>query len=102
MALEAGVLAGHDRLAQHRSDVVVANDDPPLGREFTNLLAVDRDQAGDRARLVVIQRADRRDIVGVDEDQATECAQEGGHDEEREEARLPGESDDDTGARPER
>ncbi len=81
-------------------DVVVADHDAPLGGEFADLLAVGRHQPGNGARLVVVERADGGDIVGVDEHQSAESAQKGGHDEKREQAGPPGESDDDPGAGP--
>ena len=60
-----------------RRDVVVANHDPPLGGELADLLAVVGDQSGDGARLVVVQRADRGDIVRVDEHQPARVCREG-------------------------
>ena len=36
--VEPGVLGGDDRLAQHRRDVVVADDDAPLGGELADRL----------------------------------------------------------------
>ncbi len=80
--LELGVLAGDDGLPQCRRDVVVANDDAALGGELADLLSVGGHQPGDGAWLVVVERADRSDIVRVDEGQAAEGAQEGSHDEE--------------------
>jgi hypothetical protein len=102
MAFKLRVLAGDDGLPQDRRDVVVANHDPPLGCEFADLLAVAGDQSRDRARLVIVQRADRRDVVRVDEHQAAQCAEERRDDEEREEARPTREPDDNPGAWPER
>ena len=40
VAIELGVLGGDDRLAQERVDVVVADDDAPLGGELADDLAV--------------------------------------------------------------
>jgi hypothetical protein len=38
--IEAGILGRDDCVAEHRRDLVVADDQPPLGRELTNRLSV--------------------------------------------------------------
>ena len=67
-------------------------------RRSSDLLTIARHQPRDRARLVVVEGADCRDIVRVNEDQAPERPEKGREDEERQEARTTGESDDDPGA----
>ncbi len=43
--LEVGVFGGHDGLAQHRGDVLVADHDAALGGELTDDLSVARQEA---------------------------------------------------------
>ena len=73
--LEVGVLGGDDGLAQHRRDVVVADDDAPLGGELADdARRCERGQAGDGVRAVVVERADLREVVGEGEEHAADGA----------------------------
>ena len=93
--LEVGVLGGDDRLPQHRRHVVVADDDAALGGELADHLAVAREEAGDRVRLVVVERADLGQVVGVGEEHAAERAEQRGDQEQGDEDRLLRHADDD-------
>ena len=88
--LEVAVFAGDDRLTQHRRHVVVADDDAAFDRELADHPFVAREQAGDRVRLVVVERADLRNVVGEREEHAADGAEHGGDDEERDQIRRCG------------
>ena len=84
-----------------RRDVVVADDDAALGRELADQLAVAGQSAGDGVRLVVVERADlaegrrrRRRTTPLS------VPSKGGSDEQRRDAGLPCEANDDSGAWP--
>ena len=95
MAIELRVLGGDDRLAQKRVDVVVADHHAPLCRELADHLAAGRVDARDRARRVVVERRHLRQIAGVGEEDAAQHAEHRGDDEERDDARVTGDANDD-------
>ena len=82
------VFGGDDGLTQYWRDVVVADDDAPLGGELADLLAVAGQEPRNRVRLVVVERADLGDVVGVGEEDAAERAEQRRDDEERDETGL--------------
>ena len=64
-------------------DVVVADDDPALGGELADDVAVARQDAGDGVRPVVVEGADLGEVVGVGEEHAADRAEQRGGQEER-------------------
>ncbi len=70
VGVELGVLGGHDRLPQHRRDLVVGDDDAPLRRELADDLAAGGVDARDRARGVVVERRDLGQVARVDDEHA--------------------------------
>ena len=97
VAVEPRILRGHDGVPQRHRDVVVADDDPPLGRELADDVAVERLEARDRARCVVVERGDLRQVVAVREQQAGNRAGDRREDEQRDDAGAAGKADDETG-----
>jgi hypothetical protein len=93
--LEPGVLGGQDGLPQRRRDLVVADDDTPLGGELANHLAIAREEARDRAGLVVVERADLGKVVSKRKQNAAQCSEQGRDDKEHRQARLPGDRGED-------
>ena len=83
MAVELRVFGRDDRLPQQRVDVVVADDDAPLGGELADQLVVGRVDARDGAGGVVVERGDLRKVAGVREEHAAQDAGQGGGDEQR-------------------
>ena len=79
---EVGVLDGHDRVAQHRGDVLEADDDAPLDRELADQAAVGREDLGDDVRLEVLERGDLGQVALVGEEDADERAAQDGDGEE--------------------
>ena len=94
MLLKVRVLTGENRLPQHRRDVVVTNHDAPLDSELIDDLPVACEQAGDRVGLIGVEGADLGQIVGVGEEDAAECPEQRHDHEEGDEARLPGDPND--------
>ena len=88
MLLEIRVLAGDDRLAQRGRDVVVADDDAPFDGELADDPAVAREHTGNGVRLIAVERADLRKVVGVREEHAAEGAQQSGDHKKDHEHRL--------------
>ena len=97
MAVEPRILRRHDGLPQRHRDVVVADDDAPLRRELADDVAVERLEARDRARCVVVERGDLRQVVAVREQQAGDRAGDRREDEQRDDAGAAGKADDETG-----
>ena len=97
VAIELGVLGRDDRLAQQRVDVVVADDDAALRGELADDLAVGGVDARDRARRVVVERGDLRQVAGVGEQHAAQDAEHRRDDEQRDDAGVAGDADDDVG-----
>ena len=97
--IEFGVLGGDDRLPQQRVDVVVADHDAPLRGELTDHLAAAGGDAGDRARGVVVERRHLRQIAGEREHDAAQNPEHRGHDEQRDDAGIAGDADDDVSHR---
>jgi hypothetical protein len=97
MTVEVGVLSGDDRLSQQRVDVLVGDNHPPLGREFADDLAVVGHDPRDRVRRVVVERRHLRQIAGVGEEDAAQDPQHGDDHEERDQARVLRDPDDDVG-----
>ena len=94
MVVEVLVFGRDDRVAQVRRDVVVGNDEPPLGRELAERLAVRRVDARDRARRVVVEPGDERQVAGIREHHAAQDAQQRDGDEQRREPGVAGEAND--------
>src|SRR5262249_54638824 len=94
MPFELGVLGGDDRMAQQRVDIVVADDDPALSGEFADDLAVGSVNARDRARRVVVERGDLREIAGVGKQHAAQDPQHRDADEEPGDAGVARDADD--------
>ena len=84
--VEVGVLGGDDRVAQHRVDVVVADDDAPLRRELADDLPVGGVDAGDRARVVVVEGGNLREVRRVGEQYAAQDAEHRHDHEQRDDA----------------
>ena len=80
--IEFRILRGDDALAKYWIDVVVRDDDPALGREFTEHLAVRSIDARDGARRVVVEGRDFREVGGVREEDTAQDAQQGRRDEQ--------------------
>ena len=93
MLLELRVLGGEDGLLQLRRDRLVRNDLAPLDGELADDLAVRAVDAGDRARRVVVERGDLRQVAGVGEDHAGRDAEDRGDDEQRDDDGAAGEAD---------
>jgi hypothetical protein len=72
VCVEALVFGRDDRVAQMRRDFVVGDDEPPFGRKFRQRVAVRRIHASDRARRVVVQSRNERQVAGVGEHHAAE------------------------------
>ena len=87
--LEVAVFAGDDGLTEHGRHVVVADDDAALDRELADDALVASQQAGDRVRLIVVERADFRNVVGEREEHAADSPEHGRDDEERDQAGVP-------------
>ena len=92
--LELGVLGGDDGLLQLRRDRLVGDDLAPLDRELADHLAARAVDARDRARRVVVERGDLRQVAGVGEDDAGRDAEDRGDHEEDDEAGAAGDADD--------
>ena len=86
--LERRVLGGEDRLFQERRNGFVGDDLAPLNRELTDDLAVRPIDARDRARRVVVEGRDSREVSGVGEEHAAGEPEHGGHREENHDARA--------------
>ena len=82
MTEKAGILGGDDRLSQHLGDVVVADDDPLLGRELPDLLAAGRIHPCDGAWRVVVKRRHLRQVSGIGEHHAADASSERRHDKD--------------------
>jgi hypothetical protein len=93
--VEVGVLGRDDGIAQDRVDVVVADDDAPLGRKFADHLPVRRVDAGNRAGAVVVERGNLGQIAGVGEEHAAQHAEHRRDDEQRDDRGVAGYTDDD-------
>src|SRR5204863_8371806 len=91
--IELRVFGGDDRLVEHRVDVVVADDDAPLGGEFADDLAVRGVHTGDGARRVIIERGDLRQVAGVREQHAGADPEHRRHDEQRGDAGVTRDTD---------
>ncbi len=94
MAVEPCIFRSHDRVPQRHRDVAVADDDPPLRGELPDDVAVERLEARDRARCVVVERRDLRQVVTVREQQARQRARYRREDEQRDDAGAAGKADD--------
>ena len=92
--VELLVLGGDDRLAQPRRDLVVADDDPALGRELADDRAVVRVDAGDGVRRVVVERGDLRQVAGEDEEHTAHRSEHRGDGKERYDQRLTCDTND--------
>ena len=95
MAIELGVLGRDDRLAQQWVDLVVADDDAALRGELADHLSGAGVDAGDRARRVVVERGDLRQVTGVGEHHAAEDAEHRRHHEQRDDPGVACDPDDD-------
>ena len=71
----AGVFGREHGVTQVRRDLVVANDLAALDGEFANQLAGLAKHARDRVGLVIIERADFREVVGIREQHAAHRAE---------------------------
>ncbi len=88
------VLGGEDRVPEGRRNVLVPDDDAPLDREFANDVPARAVDARDRARGVVVERGDLREIAGEGEDHARDAPEHRRDQEEDDEARAPGYAND--------
>ena len=82
MIEKAGILGGDDRLSQYLGDVVVADDDPLLGRELPDLLAAGRIHPRDGVWRVVVKRRHLRQVSGIGEHHAADASSERRHDKD--------------------
>ena len=80
--------------SQLRRDRFVRNDLAALDGELADDLAARAVDARDRARRVVVERGDLRQVAGVGEDHAGGDAEDRGDDEERDDAGAAGDSHD--------
>ena len=94
VALELGVFGRDDRLPQRRVDVVVAHDDAALRGEFADDFALRGVEPRDRARRVVVERGDLREVARVCEQHTAEDAEQRRHHEQRRDGRVAREADD--------
>ena len=92
MLLELGVLGGEDRLPQLRRDRLVGDDLAPLDGELADDLAARAVDARDRARRVVVERGDLRQVAGVGEEHAARDAEDRGEHEEDDDPGAAGET----------
>ena len=95
VAVELRILGGDDRLAEHPVDVVVADHHAPLRGELADHLPSAGVDARDRARRVVVERGNLRQIAGVGEEDAAQNAERRRDDEQRDDAGVAGYPDDD-------
>jgi hypothetical protein len=96
MIEEAGVLRGQDRLPEDQRDLVVPDDDPPFHRELADERSVPPEHPRDGVGSVVVERGDFGQVVGVGEQDAAQRAAEGCGQEQRDNAGLAGEADNDS------
>ena len=82
MAKEGGVLRGDDRVPEHLRDVVVADDDPPLGRKLGDLFATGRIHPCDGVWRVVVQGCHLCAVWGVGEHHTADTTGERRHDQQ--------------------
>ena len=92
--IEVAVFRGNDRHPQVRRDLVVADHEPAFDREVADALPVGAVDAGDRARVVVVERRNLRQVARVGEDHAGERAQPRRRQEQGGNDRVAGEADD--------
>jgi hypothetical protein len=95
MPIELCIFGRDDRLAKDRIDIVVADDDTALRRELADDFPVRRVDARDRARRVIVERRDLRQVADVGEEDAGADAQHRDQDEEGGDAGVARDSDDD-------
>ena len=95
MAIELRVLGRDNRLPQQRVDIVVADDDAPLRRKLADHLSVRGIDPRNRARRIVVERRHLRQVAGVREQHAAQNSQHRRQDEQRDDAGLAGDFDDD-------
>ena len=93
--IEPVVFGGEDRLLELRRDRLVGDDLAPLDGELADDLAARAVDARDRARRVVVERGDLRQVAGVGEDDAGRDARGRREQEERDDAGAASEADDD-------
>ncbi len=91
---ELRILGGENRLPQLNWNVLIPDDGPPLGGKLADDPAVSPEDTRDRVGHVVVERGDLRQIVGVREEHAAQCAQQRRHDKEDREAGLTGDFED--------
>ena len=90
--VEVLVFRRDDRVAQVRRDLVIRNDEPPLGRKLAERFSIRCVDARDRARRVIVQPRDEGQVAGVGEHHAAEDPEQGDRDEQRGQPRMPGEA----------
>ena len=83
MIFEGLILGRDDGLSQKRRDLLVPHDNPPLGGELADGLALEVEDARDGIGRVVVQSGNLRQVVGRREQQAAERAQRGREHEEQ-------------------
>ena len=94
VALELGILGRDDRLTQDRVDVVVADDDPALGGELADHLALGGVETRDGAGRVVVERGNLREIAGVREQNAAQNSEQRRDDKQRADGGIAGQAND--------
>ena len=86
--VEPRILGRDDRIAQQRRDLFVADDDAALGGELADGPAVAREDARDRVRTVIVERADFGDVAGKGDEHTRHRAEQRCDDKQQDEARL--------------
>ena len=90
--VEVLVFRRDDGIAQVRRNLVVRNDEPPLGRKLAERFSIRCIHARDRARRVVVQLRDKGQVAGVGEHHAAQNPEQGDRDEQGGQSRMPGEA----------
>ena len=102
MLVEVLVLGRDDGLPEERRDLVVGDHRAALRGELADDLAGARVDARDRARRVVVEGRDLRQVAGEREQHAADRAEDDRQQEEEEDGRLPRDPDDVGGHRDDR
>ena len=94
MRVEVGVLGRNDRFAQLRGDVLVADDQPALHGELADHAAVRGVDARNRARIVVVERGDFRQVSREREEDTAQDSESRRHGKQRDDGGAAGDAND--------
>ena len=96
MLLEILVLGGDQRVAQHLGKIVVAVDHAPLQRELPDHAVLVVVELRDGAGAIVLELGHLRQVGGVDQDKAADCAGGRGEYDQQNEERIANQLESDT------